>query len=590
MRLLSCLSLLGLIATPASAQQITGGIVGGVVQAGAQPPRDFVPAVGRSTIRGRVLATDGGMPMRRATVRLNTPDARASQVTSTDAEGRYEFRALPAGRYTINASKPAYLSWTYGQTRPNATGKPIALADNQIADNIDIRLPRGAVIVGRVVDEFGEPVANAGVAAVRQQYQQGQRRLMASGPRAQTNDIGEYRLFGLTPGQYYVSATAQAQTIGMPTANGIDLSGERSGFAPTFYPATPDVASAQRLTVGSAQTLTGIDVSLVPARLASISGIALDSQGRPIANGGVQLTQRGAGSLGIGNFGGPVRPDGTFTIPNVTPGEYILRVNSLRLPQTLGTAPGGPPEFSVAVVTVNGEDVTGVRLAPITQVMITGRISFDDAAAAQSIKASTLRVMSMPLNPEDSLIGFGSGGIPDSTVHDDFTFELKVFPGRIGLRAFAPGLPGGPNAAGGWQLKSIRANGVDVLDSGIDLGSQGLSGVEIEMTNRVQQVSGTAADARGDAVKDYMVLVFSQDRARWLSATNRYTAISRPSEDGTFKVTTLPPGEYYAIALDGIDLTDWQDPETLEGLSRLATPFALTAGDTRKLDLRLSAP
>jgi hypothetical protein len=87
-----------------------------------------------------------------------------------------------------------------------------------------------------------------------------------------------------------------------------------------------------------------------------------------------------------------------------------------------------------------------------------------------------------------------------------------------------------------------------------------------------------------------MVLVFSQDRARWSSATNRYSAISRPSEDGTFKVTTLPPGEYYAIALDGIDLTDWQDPDTLDGLSRLATPFALTAGDTRKLDLRLSPP
>jgi hypothetical protein len=131
---------------------------------------------------------------------------------------------------------------------------------------------------------------------------------------------------------------------------------------------------------------------------------------------------------------------------------------------------------------------------------------------------------------------------------------------------------------------------VDVTDSGVELGGQGLSGVEIELTNRAQQLSGTVTNTKGDALKDYTVAVFSQDRARWLSAVNRYSAVARSSDDGTFKLTTLPPGEYYAIALDGIDLTDWQDPDTLEGFSRLATAFALTPGDSRTLELRMSAP
>jgi hypothetical protein len=191
------------------------------------------------------------------------------------------------------------------------------------------------------------------------------------------------------------------------------------------------------------------------------------------------------------------------------------------------------------------------------------------------------------LNPEDALAGFG-GGVPDSTVHDDFTFELKTFPRRIGLLAFAPVLPGAPTAAAGWQVKSVRANGLDLTDSGIDLGSQGLSGVEIELTNRPQQVSGTVTDSKGAAAADYIVVAFAQDRARWLSPMNRYTAVARPAPDGTFKVTTLPPGEYYAVALDAIDLNDWQDPDSLEGLSRVATPFALTAGDTRTIELRLA--
>jgi len=589
---LSCLFCVFALVMPvsAAAQQVTGGIVGGgvggTVTAGVQPPRDVVQPVGRSAIRGRVLAADSGLPMRRAAVNLFAPELRGNRTTSTDTDGRYEFRQLPAGRYSLTVSKPAYVNWAYGQTRPGGSGKPLVLSDNQIADNVNLSLPRGSVIVGRVVDEFGEPLTSAGVTAIRQQFSGGQRRLVSM-TRAQTNDIGEYRLFGLTPGQYYVSATAQTVGGAPIPANVSGASGDRSGFAPTFYPAAAEVASAQRLTVGVGQTLTGVDVSLVPTRLASISGIAIDSQGRSLTGGGVQTTQRGLGNMGIGNFGGSVRPDGTFTVANVAPGEYVLRANFPRA-QTPGTAPVGPPEFAVAVVTVNGDDITGVRLTPIAQVSITGRIVFDDTAAAQTVKASTMRVMSQVLNPEDNLVGFG-GGIPDSTVHDDFTFVLKAFPGRLALRAFAPVLPGGPNAAGGWQLKSIRANGLDVTDSGVDLGSQGLSGVEIEMTSRVQQLSGTVFDAKGAAVSDYTIVVFPQDRARWLSAVNRYFAVSRLMDDGKFKIASLPPGEYYVVALDGIDLNDWQDPDTLEGLSRIGTAFALTPGDSRTIDLKLSA-
>src|SRR5207342_362304 len=110
--------------------------------------------------------------------------------------------------------------------------------DTQTADNVDIRLFRGAVITGRVLDEFGEPVPNAAITALRRQYQQEQSRLFPAGDRGQANDIGEYRIFGLAPDQYYVSSTVQALTLAMPVGNSVEVSGQSNGYAPTFYPET----------------------------------------------------------------------------------------------------------------------------------------------------------------------------------------------------------------------------------------------------------------------------------------------------------------------------------------------------------------
>ncbi len=243
----------------------------------------------------------------------------------------------------------------------------------------------------------------------------------------------------------------------------------------------------------------------------------------------------------------------------------------------------GPPEFSVAVVAVNGDDVTGIRLAPAVPVLVSGRVSFDDAAAAQSIRTASVRVSGQPLDLDDAL-GIGLGGAMNGQLREDFTFELKTVAGRVALRVFVPGQAG---TSAAWQVKSIRANGVDVTDAGVEVGGQGASGIDIEMTNRLQQVSGSVADAKGDRVKDYAVAVFPSDRSRWGAATARYFAIGRPGDDGQFKVSTLPPGEYYAVALDTVSPTEWQDPETLERLSRQASTFVLTPGDTRTLDLRL---
>ena len=545
----------------------------GLSSAAAQQVRDAPPVTGRAAIRGRIIGTDSGQGIRGATVRISAPELRGMRTAVTGVDGRYEIRNLPAGRYSINASKSAYISWSYGQSHSVGRGTSVAIADNQVVDEVDIRLPRGGVITGHITDEFGEPVPNASVALLRQQFQQGRRRLTQAGGRAMTNDIGEYRLFGLAPGQYYVSATAAHGALGAA-----EESEPWNGYAPTFYPGTADPASAQKLTVGLAQGLSEINILLSPTRLATISGMAFDSKGHRLTGGSVAVMSR-AGAANLVGGGGPIRSDGTFAVPNLAPGEYVVRATVQRSPAA-GIA---PLEFSVAFVVVNGEDIRDVQLTPVPPVIVSGRISFDDPNAARSLKPSAVRVITQDLDG-DTAIGFGGQGADPPQVHDDFTFALKTLPGRIALRA---AVASGAGALSGWQVKAISINGLDVTDNGIDVNSQGVRGVDIELTNRLQQISGAVTDSRGAAVKDCTVVVFARDRSRWTAAFDRYFALSRPGDDGRFKVATLPSGQYYAIALDRVDATESQNPEFLEGLTGQATPFSLAEGGSQIVDLRL---
>jgi len=237
-------------------------------------------------------------------------------------------------------------------------------------------------------------------------------------------------------------------------------------------------------------------------------------------------------------------------------------------------------------VTVNGDDVTNVILAPVVPATMSGRIVFDDPGAAQSLKPSAVHVMWQSMNLDQ--MGFGPGGGAASPVRDDFTFDLKTAAKRITLNVNVAASKA--SAQGGWRVAAIRVNGQDVTDIGIDVGSRGVSGVEIELTNRRQRFSGLVTDARGRTVTDYVALLFSQDRLRWTAAGNRYFSSSRPGDDGGFNTGTLPPGEYYAIALDRADPTEWGDPEFLESLIRHASPFSLASGETKTLALRLFSP
>ena len=541
-------------------------------------PRDnTAPRTGTARMRGRVVGGEAGQPLRRAIVRLQGQEFREGRIASTDEEGRWELKDLPAGRYTLSASKGGYVQLSYGQRRPFERGRPIELTDGQTLENVNFNLPRGSVITGRIVDEFGEPVADAMVAAMRYRYFNGGRRLVPTGRFAQTDDIGNFRLFGLSPGDYYVSATIRPEGMW-----GVESSDSTTSYAPTYYPGTGSSQQADRVTVGLGGEMSGISFSLLPVRTVKITGTAVDSSGKPMAGAFVMLREdvrQGDGGMMMmfGAGGNRVREDGTFVLPNVTPGDYVLEAREMGMGMGPGRRGGSDdePEAAFASVSVGGEDVTGVTLMGTRGTAIRGRVVVQGGATG--VKPSDVAVNAMAKNPDAPMM-FGGREMRDG-VDDDWSFELRAMQSPVLIRSF--------RMPPGFTLKAVLHDGTDVTDSGVAFKpGETVSGLQVVLSASSNSVSGSVTDANGRPVADYAVLIFSEDPGRW-GFMSRHVTMARPDQQGGFQAKNLPAGRYLAAAVEAVEEGQETDPELLERLRTLATAFSLGESEQRALALKI---
>ena len=567
-------ALLGL-AAGAAAQQRPGTGVG-------QPARD-TPAqdldAATATLSGRVVAADTGAIVKRATVSLRGQDRRGRRAVQTDDAGRYLFTGLAPGRYTITVSKPGFITVAYGQQHPRQPAVPVHLAEGATLEDVDLALPRGSVITGHVADEDGAPLPRAVVTVDRFVYRQGERELVTVGSD-QTDDRGQFRVFDLDPGEYYVSVTLPRRPPGLagragrggrgglPTDGNDDTEPETTGFAPTYYPGVITLGEATSLTLGLSEELSGVNFAARLVRLATVSGVAIGPDGAPAAGLRIMLLPLEGAERGPGRTpGGMVDRDGRFEIRDVPPGRYSI--------QTMPNRRRGREQvYANQHLSVDGQDLTGLALLLQRGSVLEGRVTFDGNPLDPEV-IDRLEVTTLPVGPAPIQWRGGS-----ARVEADGDFAL----GEIGGGDRLIRLNRLPDTL---QLKEVWVEGRNVIDTPLDLGGgRTIAGITLVVTDQITELTGRVTDDRGAALTDYTVIAFPTDEALW-GPRSRHVTASRPDQNATYRMRGLPPGDYLLSVVEVVEEGEWFDPRFLDALRGRAARVSLDPGDHRSLDLTL---
>jgi len=548
------------------------------------PLRDnaALPA-GTAAVIGTILTdTEPTRPVRRAIVTVNSADRTVGKTVVTDDSGRYAVTALPAGRYNIDVSKRGWVSVSYGSKGPGRPGSPVALTDGERA-TVSMRLPRGAVISGTILDENGVSPSPVGIRVMRYGYVNGERRLTAtnavtSGP----DERGEYRIYGLAPGDYYLVATSttrgafggavsdlhltsdvdveqatQAVQSG-PAAPIADVRQRSVAFAPVYYPGAFSAIQATQITLRSGEERTGIDFVMPYVASVRVEGSVTGLDGAPASGAAIALVNSDPNATTLGFDAvrnSRTDPKGHFSFAAITPGSYVFSAR---------TAAG----WALTDVDVQGDDIRGLSVTLQQSVSVSGTVRFEGGATAPPL--SNVRVNLAPQVSGNGVVVSSGLGVNASA---DGRFTITgVSPGRYRLTAFLPG------ARPVWTTRSATLAGQDALDAFVDV-RQTIADGAIVFTDQL-------ADLNGHAVPDSTMILFSANQAQWYPQSRRLMT-TRAAVDGSYTFKNVPSGNYLIATVDDLEPGQSSDPAYLQSL--LATAIKVTIGEGEKKTLDVHA-
>lgn len=518
------------------------------------------PAAASGNIAGIVLDAGGNSPLRRAIVTLSTVEAQPQDAVAwTDANGRFSFGYLPAGRYQLRVTKDGYQPAAYnGAGNPNRPPETIQLAASESQSDLILHMKLISSISGVVLDEDGDPLSGVQVQVMRPAFQRGRRKLMP-GPMAMTDSTGHYRLSGLVGGQYAVavnSVTRPAAKIHPEATAGEPQ--QAYSYSSQFYPGAARADAATLITVQPGQEISSIDFRLQARPSAPLGGkIVMPPGAGSMKEAFVSIVSADFGNRMITGYGASP-PDYTFGGGQFAPGSYVLVAQAIidgkryRGVQTIDFGPPGHRDLSIPIEA--GIDLSG-------SVSVEGPDSGKQAAYTVSlVPGDDIPWRAPPLR---------------ANVNKDGSFKITgVPPGIWDINA-------GPIPSSGY-IKSMRLGDQDVLTEDMTIRPSTSEPLKIVFSTHAAKLEGDVF--QGDQPTRAVVLLAPEAKLRHMTGFYRFAT---SDEKGHFEINRARPGEYRLFAFEDLDQQSIQDPDFLKPFEQYGVPVTLREGpnDSQKLSL-----
>jgi len=472
-----------------------------------------VPAAPR--VEGSVVNALNGEPVRKATVILRAHDEEhgLSYADETDSNGHFSIPGVEPGEYAIIADHTGFIVRTAG-----ATGAPppnIKVEQGQPVPAVTIQLTPLAVITGRVLDSDGDPVRGATVNALRYTYSNGRKRL-AIFDQVQTNDNGDYRLFGLREGTLYLKATHFRQKTGGPPDT-----------ITSYYPGAADESHASPVVLRPGAQLRGLDIRMQSGGAYTIRVHFLEHEDQVNRIPVFLLNGQGftpGQEVSISSEG--------IVFTAVPPGSYEV--------EAIREAEGGKPAYARLPVEVVNADVDGGTLSFLPAADIAGSVRVEGGAFSGFEK--------LRINLQPAYAGPMIGNM-NSEVKPDGSFLVKNVPPAV--------YDVNMNRTPGVYLKSVRIGDKQISGRRVDLTSK-LEPLVIVLGADMGLVEGSVANAKGDPVVRSRVTVipYSDHLGRIDLARTGFS-----DEKGEFKIKDIAPGDYKVFAWEDVPVGAPQDAD-----------------------------
>lgn len=504
----------------------------------SKPPETALKPEEKCKLSGQVVSITTGEAVRRATLKLQPAGAGNEATATSDAEGRFEFTAVTPGRYLLNAEKQGFMQQAYGgKTGSPGSATPLQLAKGQEMKGLTFKLTPHGIIAGRVLDDEGEPVNMAIVQPLRYVYDRGRRQLVPTMGNASifTNDQGEYRLSGLQPGKYYVSAMRMV-VPSMPGGETTPPLGKpEESLVTTYYPNVLESSSASAVDLGPGAEVRAIDIRMRKSKTVRVKGKVVDAAGVPVSGAMVSMAKRDAGMTMPFSGATAMITNGDFLLSGVVPGSHFATV--------IVTTGGSGPLMTRHRVDVGEDNLEGVVITLSKGWDVQGSIKVE--GGSDSSGSALLKLIRPMLLPHE--------GVPMTVAQGQWKEDGAVQFKNVSPDVYRLELGGAPNNQ---YIKSVRYGTQDVTDATIDLTTAVAGPIEIVLGADGGSAGGTVRTAKGDPVSGAAVTLIPkmQPVVRGDLFRTVYT-----DQNGSFQMRGIAPGEYKLMAWEELESGAEQD-------------------------------